>query len=126
MDSSNIPQDDDAPTLETKEMKKRGPTVMPKIVKGTSKRKKFQVNFNYKGQPIGKMRPKLSSMVGVWSRSLVPIMYTTWKKVPTEIKNKLWACVMTKLKKQVADGEISFQQGKDILTMALEKQEHLG
>ncbi|KDO49982.1 hypothetical protein CISIN_1g046613mg, partial [Citrus sinensis] len=75
-------------------MKKRGPTVMPKIVKGTSKRKKFQVNFNYKGQPIGKMRPKVSSMVRVWSRSLVPIMYTTWKKVPTEIKNKLWACVM--------------------------------
>ncbi|XP_052295800.1 uncharacterized protein LOC127898649 [Citrus sinensis] len=33
---------------------------------------------------------------------------------------------ITDLKKQVADGEISFQPGEDILTMALEKPEHPG
>lgn len=48
--------------------------MMPKIVKGTTNEKKFQVNFNYKRQSIGKMQPKLSCMIGVWSRSLVLIM----------------------------------------------------
>ncbi|KAK9176499.1 hypothetical protein WN944_028516 [Citrus x changshan-huyou] len=244
MDSSNIPQDDDAHSLGTNERKKRGPTMMPKIVKGTSNGKKFHVNFNYKGQPVGKMRPKLSSMVGVWSRSLAkfdvgedrkrfimlkfnktwktfkykltayvkehidepellrhPPTSQEWGSIPqedwnqfvesrksvefknlsesqTERRNKvtlnhglsrggyvgleeriqratgvyalvpredLWvearktkngefrsedvkekAEKITDLKKQVADGEISFQPGEDILTMALEKPEHQG
>ncbi|KAH9729907.1 hypothetical protein KPL70_009493 [Citrus sinensis] len=141
MDSSNIPQDDDAHALGTNERKKRGPTMMPKIVKGTSNGKKFHVNFNYKGQPVGKMRPKLSSMVGVWSRSLqratgvyAPVpredLWVEARKTNNgefrseDVKEK--AEKITDLKKQVADGEISFQPGEDILTMALEKPEHPG
>lgn len=48
MDSSNIPQDDDAHTLGTNERKKRGPTMMPKIVKGTSNGKKFKLTLTTK------------------------------------------------------------------------------
>ena len=41
MDSSNNPHDDTQPTLEKKEKKKRGPTLMPQIMNGASSGQKI-------------------------------------------------------------------------------------
>ncbi|KAK9209500.1 hypothetical protein WN944_001866 [Citrus x changshan-huyou] len=54
-----------------------------------------------------------------------------WGSIPQEdwnqfVESRKSVEFKTDLKKQVADGDISFQPGEDILTMALEKPEHPG
>ncbi|KAJ0711979.1 hypothetical protein HanOQP8_Chr09g0329881 [Helianthus annuus] len=67
----------------------RGPTIKSKSSKG-----KLIITYNKKGVPIGKESVALSTFEGLVARTMIPITYTTWRKVGKETKEELWQYVM--------------------------------
>lgn len=55
---------------------------MKKVIKAKSKGRKFSIEWNELGQPIGENRAMFISYIGVVTRSHVPISLDHWKKVP--------------------------------------------
>lgn len=55
--------------------------------------KREVVDYNSKGQAIGKASVKLGTFLGALGRTMVPIIYENWRKVPKELKDKLWSYV---------------------------------
>lgn len=55
--------------------------------------KREVLKYNSKGQAIGKASQKLSTFLGALSRTLVPIIFETWFKVPEELKDEIWSHV---------------------------------
>ncbi|KAK9291730.1 hypothetical protein L1049_019679 [Liquidambar formosana] len=76
-----------------KNRKGRGVTYLPRLIKSRSAGIKPVVEYNSKGVPRGKVAKTLSSYHGTLARTNVPIIYTNWYVVPTELKNKLWSYV---------------------------------
>lgn len=73
----------------TRKRKVRGPTRLLHL----DGAEREVLEYNNKGQAIGKASVKMSSYLGVLSRSLVPIAYKNWTKVPKELKDKIWSYV---------------------------------
>ncbi|XP_024190454.1 uncharacterized protein LOC112194446 [Rosa chinensis] len=69
---------------------KRGCVTMSRIVRRKIIGKRMTVQFNQKGQPIGKAGKEMQSYIGVLARKKVPISIPTWKDVLVEQKNKIW------------------------------------
>ncbi|PRQ44661.1 hypothetical protein RchiOBHm_Chr3g0481681 [Rosa chinensis] len=69
---------------------KRGCVTMSRIVRRKIIGKRMTVQFNQKGQPIGKAGKEMQSYIGVLASKKVPISIPTWKDVLVEQKNKIW------------------------------------
>ncbi|KAL9426277.1 hypothetical protein AB3S75_033119 [Citrus x aurantiifolia] len=46
------------------------------------------------GVPAGDEATELASFLGVLARTLVSILYSDWRKVPPETKERLWKSVL--------------------------------
>ncbi|KAJ0074957.1 hypothetical protein Patl1_33825 [Pistacia atlantica] len=84
MDSTTVPK------------KKRGPTKMKTIALNGDNR--IEIKFNDKGQPIDKESIKLSSFLGPLGREIVPFTIPNWRKLPSDMREKLWKCVQARYK----------------------------
>ena len=69
---------------------KRGITIMNFVLKAKSKGHILVVDWNNKGQPIGDMKEKFVSYIGVVTRLNVPIIFDDWRKVPKQHKEHIW------------------------------------
>ncbi|KAL0534785.1 hypothetical protein IC582_029078 [Cucumis melo] len=77
-----------------KELKlRRGPTIMFDVTRIRSMRDKKVVRYNEDGAPIGENRAKLKSFIGSATHYHVPITHTSWKSVPTKLKDKIFTTV---------------------------------
>ncbi|RVW18143.1 hypothetical protein CK203_111874 [Vitis vinifera] len=79
---------------ETPKVKHKGSTLKPEIAKNRSKGIKLKIEYNSLGSHIGKNSVELSSYLGTITRTHVPIIIESWKKVPKETKKKLWDLIM--------------------------------
>ena len=50
----------------------------------------IEIHINERNQPIGPNSVKLSSLLGVLAREMVPINYYDWGKVSDQLKEDLW------------------------------------
>lgn len=94
--SSNISLEADqeirnCPIEESQPKKRRGPTKMKTIAADGGKA--IEIQFNEACQPIGQASIGMSSFLGPLVREIVPITIDSWKHVPQETKDILWACV---------------------------------
>ncbi|KAJ0089505.1 hypothetical protein Patl1_14370 [Pistacia atlantica] len=53
----------------------------------------IEIKFNDKGQPIDEESVKLSSFLGPLGREIVPFTIPDWRKLPSDMREKLWKCV---------------------------------
>lgn len=93
MESGSPPHGDtsDIPSRQTeKEMVKRGACVMKQIVRNRALGKKFSVDWNAKGQPIGQNASPFISYIGVLVRMTVPITINNWRHVDKAVKDLIW------------------------------------
>ncbi|XP_028096032.1 uncharacterized protein LOC114295933 [Camellia sinensis] len=93
MDSS-YEEDARLSPIKSKKRKGRGSTTLPGIIKAESSGVQKIIHYNEFGQPIGEVQ--YPSYLGVLARTMVPIVYKDWHKVPKELKEKLWSCVESK------------------------------
>lgn len=70
--------------------KERGKAMM-KTFSLTSK-ENAEVEFNYRGQPIGSNYEHLSSYLGTLARGIIPVTIIKWKKIDKDLKKELWTC----------------------------------
>ncbi|RVW24073.1 hypothetical protein CK203_091353 [Vitis vinifera] len=75
---------------EMPKVKHRGSTLKPEIAKNRSKGIKLKIEYNSLGSHIGENSVELSSYLGTITRTHVPIIVESWRKVPKETKEKLW------------------------------------
>ncbi|KAL4013604.1 hypothetical protein IC575_025776 [Cucumis melo] len=107
-----------------KEFKRpRGPTIIFDVTRIRSLGDKKVVRYNEDGAPIGENRAKLKSFIGSSTRYHVPIIYTSWKSVATELKDKIFTTVEAAFiidprsrKYVLQTAGISFHQFKNWLT----------
>ncbi|KAJ0082247.1 hypothetical protein Patl1_12080 [Pistacia atlantica] len=76
--------------------KKGGPTKMKTIALNGDNR--IEIKFNDKGQPIDEEFVKLSSFLGPLGREIVPFTIPDWRKLPSDMREKLWKCVQARYK----------------------------
>ncbi|RVW94967.1 hypothetical protein CK203_040116 [Vitis vinifera] len=79
---------------ETPKVKHRGSTLKLEIAKNRSKGIKLKIEYNSLGSHIGENSVELSSYLGTITRTHVPIIIESWRKVPKETKEKLWDLIM--------------------------------
>ena len=75
--------------------RKRGPTKVKGLALQTDG--PITVRFNSLGQSVGEGSVSLSSFVGPLVREIVPYTISDWRKVPTEMKDVLWATIKVRL-----------------------------
>ena len=75
----------------------RGTILKPEIAKNRSKRIKLKIEYNSLGSHIGENLVELSSYLGTITRTHVPIIIESWRKVPKETKEKLWDLILINL-----------------------------
>lgn len=51
---------------------------------------KIKIEVNDKGQPVGENYRRLSSVIGVLARRMLPLRYSDWRLVDINEKNALW------------------------------------
>ena len=85
----SIQGEDPSTQASTKKVKKkgRGATKCEEI---NNLEKKIEIHINERNQPIGSNSVKLSSLLGVLAREMVPINYFDWRKVLDQLKEELW------------------------------------
>lgn len=77
--------------LNSDEQGKRRNTLMGRVNKAKTLGKKIPVQFDDKGQPIGKEGDELSSYFGVLAREHVPLSMRDWRcKDNAQIKERIW------------------------------------
>ncbi|PON37169.1 hypothetical protein TorRG33x02_348030 [Trema orientale] len=84
------------PLAEPFEKKKRGPTKMKGIAINSNGR--LQIEFNSRGQPVGKESISLSSFLGPLVREIVPITIADWRKVTKGMRELLWKSIQARYK----------------------------
>ncbi|KAL0551303.1 hypothetical protein IC582_010389 [Cucumis melo] len=107
-----------------KELKRRrGPTIMFDITRIRILGDKKVVTYNEDGAPTSDNGAKLKSFIRSATHYHVPITYTSWKSVPTELKDKIFTIVEAafiidpRYRKNVLQTVgISFRQFKNWLT----------
>ena len=75
-----------------KQRKVRGVAVLERISKRASC-DRILVTYNRKGQPNGETRKDFASYRGLLARTMVPISYPSWPKVPKSLKENLWVAM---------------------------------
>ncbi|KAL0556753.1 hypothetical protein IC582_005269 [Cucumis melo] len=108
-----------------KELKRRrGPTIMLDVTHIRSLGDKKVVRYNEDRAPIGENGAKLKSFIGSATHYHVLITYTSWKTLPTELKDKIFTTVGAAFvvnprsrKNVLQTAGISFRQFKNWLTM---------
>ena len=76
--------------LEEEEMQKikhRGSTLKSEIAKNWSKGIKLKIEYNSLGSHIGENSVELSSYLGTITRTHVPIIIESWRKVPKRLRS---------------------------------------
>ncbi|KAM5583371.1 hypothetical protein ABKV19_003327 [Rosa sericea] len=68
--------------------KKRGPTTMGIIPEGQITR--MNVTFNANGQPYGTNSDKFATVLGVLTRTHIPVTHPTWKDLDPTKKDDVW------------------------------------
>ena len=61
-------------------------SLKPKIAKNRSKRIKLKIEYNSLGSHIGENLVELSSYLGTITRTHVPIIIESWRKVPKRLR----------------------------------------
>ena len=51
---------------------------------------KIKIELNDRGQPVGENYRKLSSVIGVQTRKMLPVGYSDWRLVGANKKMALW------------------------------------
>lgn len=75
-----------------KKKRVRGLTTLPHLTKNSNPIRRV-VKYNEKGQPVGAMSTQLFSYMGVLARTMVPLSYEHWRKVPNALKERIWSCL---------------------------------
>lgn len=70
----------------------RGVAVLKRISKRVSG-DRLLVTYNKKGQPNGTTRSDFASYKGLMARTMVPIRFPSWPRVPKTLKENLWAAM---------------------------------
>jgi hypothetical protein len=87
----NLTVDDMHSSTKKKRKGGRRPTRMDDILlKEPGSMPKIKIELNDKGQPIGENYRKLSSVIGVQTRKMLPVGYSDWRLVDAKLKMKLW------------------------------------
>ena len=63
---------------------------MYKVVVRKAMGKKTKISCNAHGVPTRDARHNLQSYTGMLARTMVPIDYPNWSKVPDVLKEKIW------------------------------------
>lgn len=71
----------------------RGITTMSRVVKRNMHKVKPVVEYNRRGKPHGKAATEMQSYIGVLARTRVPLVDTNFKKLPKDIRERLWETV---------------------------------
>lgn len=74
----------------------RGPSIGSKQNKKRKRGGRIVIKYNKLGVPTGKSSNDLCTHLGVLARTSVPITYTDWRRVPSEVKDRLMASVNVK------------------------------
>ena len=82
---------------ETPKVKHRGSTLKLEIAKNRSKGIKLNIEYNSLGSHIGENSIELSNYLGIITRTHVPIVIESWRKVLKETKEKLWDLILINL-----------------------------
>ena len=61
----------------------------------------IEIHINERSQPIGPNSVKLSSLLGVLAREMVPINYSDWRKVSDQLKEDLWNIINVSIRHYV-------------------------
>ena len=61
----------------------------------------MEIHINERNQPIGPTSMKLSSLLGVLTREMVPINYSDWRKVSDQLKEDLWNIINVSIRHYV-------------------------
>ncbi|KAM7461452.1 hypothetical protein LguiA_029573 [Lonicera macranthoides] len=70
----------------------RGPAVLVRLTKMNVDERR-EVFYNKLGQYIGSTRSDFASYTGLLARTMVPISYASWHKVPQSTKENLWTAM---------------------------------
>lgn len=93
--------EDDAmlPTIMPLQEKKRtrGSTQMHRITRLQQDGGKIVLEFDNKGNALGREGDDLQSYIGTLVRKHIPINITTWKNVPKLLKDKIWAEITVRI-----------------------------
>ncbi|KAL8153817.1 LOW QUALITY PROTEIN: hypothetical protein V2J09_011577 [Rumex salicifolius] len=73
---------------------KRGATSLKNLIKKKGTSEKFVLEWNSKGQAVGKNRSTFMSYIAVSARTLVDINIPRWDHVPKQIKESIWTTVL--------------------------------
>ena len=68
----------------------RGVSSLHKVVVKKAQGKRFRVQYNQFGEPVGDTRCTLQSYIGHLARTMIPIDIDSWPHVDRELKEKLW------------------------------------
>ena len=77
----------DSKEEELPKIKHRGSTLKPEIAKNWSKRIKLKIAYNSLGSHIEENLVELSSYLGTITRTHVPIIIESWRKVPKRLRS---------------------------------------
>ena len=72
----------------TEKVKKKGRRAT-KCAEINNMEEKIKIHINERNQPIGPNSVKLSSLLGVLAREMIPINYSNWRKVLDQLED-LW------------------------------------
>lgn len=79
-----------------KKIQKTGGIVkMEGVTKNRSDGKRERVRFNSDGQLVGEERHNVISTIGAVTKTLVSILFMDWRKVPKDLKEKIWEYIQS-------------------------------
>ena len=106
----------------TEKVKKKGRGAT-KCAEINNLEEKIEIHINERNQPIGPNSVKLSSLLGVLAREMVPNNYSDWRKVSDQLKEDLWNIINVSIRNYVYlfskflflyDIELYFQDGFEL------------
>ena len=68
----------------------RGVSSLHNVLVKKAHGKRFRVQYNQFGEPVGDTRCTLQSYIGHLARTMIPIDIDSWPRVDRELKEKLW------------------------------------
>ncbi|XP_027343085.1 uncharacterized protein LOC113855654 [Abrus precatorius] len=125
--TSSDNMDGSTPHQSTEANKKgRGITKFKSISKSRKLGQKLQVGWNGKGQLIDPNRSKFAHFIGFVTRSTVPISYSDWTNVPTNVKEHIWEQVEQTFEvDDVHKDFVLFLAGRDLCAFQTRLRKHI-
>lgn len=104
--------ENDVSTIATKETEstkaKRGKVCLTSMYRRRAKGVLGEVEFNERGQPIGKVAAEMQSYIGMLTRQHVPVNIPTWRQVTRDKKEQIWESVKVSIIYLSATTEIMY------------------